>query len=112
MLGGVYFAILVGVVATVVGQSQLPNIIFILIDDLGWNDIGYHGSEIMVSPFVSITVCLFHSIVHLDRRKFLPLQHRHHTSTLWQLRELNWRDTSHNHCAVLPEHSTSLADTR
>jgi|SaaInlV_100m_DNA_5_1039725.scaffolds.fasta_scaffold02278_6 arylsulfatase A-like enzyme len=23
-----------------------PNIIFILVDDMGWNDVGYHGSEI------------------------------------------------------------------
>jgi len=26
--------------------SKQPNIIFILADDYGWNDIGYHGSEI------------------------------------------------------------------
>ena len=23
-----------------------PNIVFVLADDYGWNDIGYHGSEI------------------------------------------------------------------
>ena len=26
--------------------GKQPNIIFILADDYGWNDIGYHGSEI------------------------------------------------------------------
>ena len=26
--------------------AQLPNIVFVLIDDMGWNDVGYHGSHI------------------------------------------------------------------
>ena len=28
------------------GTLKQPNIVFILADDYGWNDIGYHGSEI------------------------------------------------------------------
>ena len=28
-------------------QNSQPNIILIMVDDFGWNDIGYHGSEIM-----------------------------------------------------------------
>lgn len=28
-------------------KSKRPNIIFIIADDLGWADVGYHGSEIM-----------------------------------------------------------------
>ena len=27
-------------------ESAQPNIVFVLADDLGWNDIGYHGSGI------------------------------------------------------------------
>ena len=26
--------------------NEQPNILFILLDDVGWNDVGYHGSEI------------------------------------------------------------------
>ena len=32
---------------TSLAQPQ-PNIVFIFIDDLGWNDVGFHGSEIVV----------------------------------------------------------------
>src|SRR5262245_3693036 len=28
------------------GQTAKPNILFILADDLGWKDVGYHGSDI------------------------------------------------------------------
>lgn len=29
-----------------VGSANRPHVIYILVDDLGWNDVGYHGSEI------------------------------------------------------------------
>ena len=37
---------LINLIFLVAGQQ--PHIIFVFIDDLGWNDVGYHGSEIMV----------------------------------------------------------------
>ena len=38
------------------GQSKKPNIVFILADDYGWNDIGYHGSEIKTPTLDKLAV--------------------------------------------------------
>ena len=31
-------------------MNKKPNVIFILVDDLGWNDLGYTGSNFYESP--------------------------------------------------------------
>jgi hypothetical protein len=31
-------------------ETKKPNVIFILVDDLGWNDLGYSGSNFYESP--------------------------------------------------------------
>jgi arylsulfatase A-like enzyme len=35
-----------GLALTVLGAVQKPNILFIVADDLGWKDVGWHGSDI------------------------------------------------------------------
>ncbi len=39
------FLVLVLIFSNVTAQTQ-PNVILIVVDDLGWNDVSYHGSEI------------------------------------------------------------------
>ena len=45
---GLFFAVLLifSVSEASKGNAQKPNIIFVLADDYGFNDIGYHGSQI------------------------------------------------------------------
>ena len=35
--------------------GKAPNVVFIIADDLGWNDVGYHGSELK-SPVIYLSV--------------------------------------------------------
>ncbi|GAA4447211.1 sulfatase [Novipirellula rosea] len=56
LLSRLYFCCLVAMVlsnaseAQGLGTHQRPNIVFILVDDFGWNDVGYNGSTFYETP--------------------------------------------------------------
>jgi arylsulfatase A-like enzyme len=43
---GALFAIACGAVSAVAADGAKPNIVYIIADDLGWKDVGFHGSDI------------------------------------------------------------------
>lgn len=47
-MGDPYFVVSIFLLAACLGESESkqPNILFLLADDYGYHDIGYHGSEI------------------------------------------------------------------
>ena len=53
----------------ITAQTVAPNIIFILVDDLGWGDVGYHGSEIATPNLDALAA----SGVELDRAYAFPI---------------------------------------
>ena len=36
------------------GKSEKPNILFFLVDDLGWYDVGYQGSKFYETPNIDM----------------------------------------------------------
>ena len=47
-----FLLLLVTVQKGIAHNSRKPNIVFILVDDFGWNNVGYNGSTFYETPFL------------------------------------------------------------
>jgi hypothetical protein len=68
-------ALLLSGASLAAGREGPPNVVFILVDDLGWMDLGYQGSPVYQSPNIDhLTDRLTHeSIQFLEKNKDQPL---------------------------------------
>ena len=60
-------------------SQQAPNVVFIIADDMGWNDIGYHGSELKTPVSLNLTttstLLLFKDVNDYVNALFLKLKY-------------------------------------
>lgn len=47
-------ATLLALPASIQAEKQKPNVVFILIDDLGWKDLSCYGSEYYQTPHIDL----------------------------------------------------------
>ena len=72
-----YFPILAGgcmFVSALHAQNERPNIVFIMADDLGWNDLGITGSDYYETPNIDKLASEGVSLIMLMQRQ--PIRHR------------------------------------
>ncbi len=46
------FLVVAAVFPVDAAQRERPNVVFIMVDDLGWSDVGYNGSKVYETPCV------------------------------------------------------------
>ena len=66
----VAFTIISCSVRVVHGSDVRPNVVFIVVDDLGWDDVGYHGSTQVKTPNIDMLAA---SSIDLDSHYVNPL---------------------------------------
>ena len=74
------------------GDSERPNIVFIMIDDLGWSDLGCYGNDFVETPNIDqlandgmrLTEFYTHSVCAPTRAAFLTGKYAFRTWSDWR----------------------------